>query len=139
MNDAQNPNPYRPTSRVTRASAPRRPVGLLIAAVLEAWTLVYTAITAPGTLAQYREMFAGFGAHAPTATKSALAASGFCWLFAALAVAQLAWIVSRKQPSAAEKQRMKMSLWSLGVVFGVVIGWAIYGLYTAIFKLGAVV
>lgn len=139
MNDRPKPNPYRPRTRAPGAGTAQRPVGLLIAAVLEAWTLLYTAITAPGTLSRYREMLAGFGADAPAATRSVLAAPGICWFFAALAVAQLAWIVLRKQPSDAEKRRMKTSLWTLGAVFGVVIAWAIYGLYAALFALGKVV
>jgi type II secretory pathway component PulF len=114
-------------------------MGLLIAAVLEAWTAGYTAFTAPSTLKEFRSLFAGFGADLPGSTK-ALMAMPFLWMpFAFVAIAMLVWIGARGQPSAIERRRMKLALWGFGILFGLTIAWAGVALYVPIFKLGAAV
>jgi predicted Kef-type K+ transport protein len=114
-------------------------VGLLIAAVLEAWTAGYAAFTAPSTLKEFRSLLAGFGADLPDSTKT-LMAMPFLWLpFALVAIAMLVWIGVRNQPSELERRRMKLALWVFGVLFGLTTVWAGIALYVPIFKLGAAV
>lgn len=140
MDETPRRNPYRPgTGRTSAARKSTRPIGLIIAAVLEAWTALYAALTAPGTADQFRELFKGFGTEMPPATKAVLDAPGVCWFFAIAAVAQLCWVLSRVDPTPAQRRRMKLSLWVFGVVFGIAMGWAMYGIYSAIFKLDRVV
>jgi hypothetical protein len=145
MNDQPKRNPYRPGG--ARVDSPKekaranRPVGLIIAAGLEAWTALYTAWTAPGTLEEFREIFKGFGKELSLATKSALGMSWLWWLFAAAAIAQFVWVLAyaTDDPTEAQKRRLKTSIWIFGAVFGAAIGWAAYGLYSEVFKLGAAV
>ena len=144
MNESPRHNPYRAGKPRTlgdlrRANAGKRPAGLLIAAIIEAWTAGYTAITAPSTLKEFRSLFAGFGADLPGSTK-ALLAMPFLWMpFALVAIGILIWIGVTAQPSEAEKRRMKLALWILGIAFGLTIAWAAFALYVPIFKLGSVV
>jgi len=114
-------------------------VGLIIAAGLEAWTAVYTAVTGPGALEDIREAFKGLGTELPPETRSLVGTPGLWWTFAAVAVANLIWIVASPLPTATEKRNMKRSVWIFGVVFGVFIGWSAYRLYSVIFKLGTVI
>jgi len=143
MNDQPKRNPYRPGG--DRVDSPKgsvkakRPVGLIIAAGLETWTAVYTALTGPGALEDIREAFKGLGTELPPETRSLVGTPALWWTFAAVGVANLIWIVASPQPTAAEKRNMKWSVWIFGVVLGVFIGWSAYRLYSMIFKLGAVV
>ena len=114
-------------------------MGLLIAAIIEAWTAGYTAITAPSALGQFREVFAGFGADLSGSTRALVAMPYFWMPFAIVAIAMLIWIGTKPRPTELEKRRMKLSLWIFGVVFGLSIGWAAIALYLPIFKLGSVV
>ena len=142
--ESPRPNPYREAKPrtvgdVRRANAGKRPMGLLIAAIIEAWTAGYTAITAPSTLEQFRKLFAGFGADLPGSTHALLAMPWFWMPFALVAIALLIWIGTRPQPTDAEKRRMKLALWTFGVVFGLSIAWAAIAIYLPIFRLGSVV
>jgi len=145
MSDADpQGNPYRATKPrtvgdVRRADAGKRPMGLLIAALIEAWTAGYAATTAPSTIKGFREMFASFGADLPGSTQ-ALLAMPFLWIpFALIAIGLLVWIGVKAQPTDVEKRRMKFALWIFGVAFAVTAGWAAIALYLPIFKLGSVV
>lgn len=144
MGESPRQNPYRASKPRTvgdlrRADAGKRPVGLLIAAVIEAWTAGYVAFTAPSTLQEFRSLFAGFGADLPGSTK-ALLALPFLWMpFAVTAIGLMIWIGVRAQPTEIEKRRMQRALWIFGIAFGVSIAWAAFALYVPIFKLGAVV
>lgn len=124
---------------VRRAAANKRPVGLLVAAVIEAWTAGYTAVTAPGTIKEFRSLFAGFGADLPGATKLLIATPYLWYPFALAAIGLLVWIGVRALPTEIEKRRMKTALWILGIAFGLTIAWAAVALYVPIFKLGSVV
>jgi hypothetical protein len=137
-------NPYRPGKARVSADAGtspdnKRPAGLLIAAILEAWTAGYTAWTAPSTLREFKKLFEGFGAGLPSATKVLLAAPQIWSAFSLLGLALLVWIAVRAQPDAAERRKMKLSLWIFGVLFGLTVAWAAFALYVPIFKLGSVV
>jgi len=117
----------------------KRPLGLIVAAVIETWTAAYTAVTAPNTLTEYRSLFAGFGGELPGATKLLLAAP-YLWLpFALVSIAILVWIGRRDAPTDAERKRMRRVLWIFGAVFGLTVAWAGYALYLPLFKLSAVV
>ena len=142
--ESQPPNPYREAKPrtlgdVRRANAHKRPMGLLIAAIIEAWTAGYTAITAPSTLEQFRGLFAGFGADLPGSTHALIAMPWFWMPFAFVAIALLIWIGAKPQPTDIEKRRMKLSLWIFGVLFGLSIAWAAIAIYLPLFRLGSVV
>ena len=141
--DSPEPNPYRATPRTVGdarlANAAKRPAGLLIAAIIEAWTAAYTAITAPATLAEFGELFKGFGADLPVSTRALVAMPWFWMPFAVVAIGLLIWIGVKARPTDVEKRRMKRALWIFGIVFGLSIGWAAIALYLPIFRLGAVV
>jgi len=129
-----------------RARVPRRPVkpdgrpmGLLIAAILEAWTSGYTAVTAPSTLREFKNLFAGFGGDLPGLTQTLLAMNWLWFPFALVAIAMLIWIGVRAKPSDAERRRMKLALWIFGVLFGISIAWAAVAIYIPIFKLSSAV
>jgi hypothetical protein len=144
MDDAPQPNPYRTdkprtVGDVRRAQAGKRPMGLLIAAGLEAWTAAYTAVTAPSTLERYREMFAGFGAQLPVATRALFDMPWLWYPYALIGIALLVWIGVRAQPTDVERRHMRRALWLFGIAFGVMIAWAAYALWVPIFRLGAVV
>jgi hypothetical protein len=124
---------------VRRSPAASRPTGLLIAAILEAWTAGYAAVTAPSTLGNYRRLFAGFGAELSGSSKALLELPYLWYPFALTAVALLVWVGVRAQPTDVERRRMKRALWIFGVVFGLSIAWAAVALYVPVFKLGAVV
>ena len=114
-------------------------MGLLITAIIEAWTAGYTAITAPSALEQFREVFEGFGADLSASTRSLIAMPHFWMPFAFVAIALLIWIGARPRPTELEQRRMKLALWIFGVLFGLSIGWAAVALYLPIIKLGTVV
>jgi hypothetical protein len=122
-----------------RAPASNRPVGLMIAAGLEAWTAVYTAWTARGTARALRAAFSERGVHLPAGMHSAFEFPWIWWLFAGLAVAQLLGIhsVATDEPTEAERRRMKSSLWIFGVTFAAALGWGLYGLYSMIFQVAS--
>jgi hypothetical protein len=137
-------NPYRTgKARVGGDSATSpddaRPARLLIAAILEAWTAGYTAWTAPSTLREFKGLFEGFGADLPAPTRALLAAPHLWFAFSILGLALLIWIAVRARPDAAERRKMKLALWIVGVLFGLSIAWAAFALYVPIFKLGSVV
>jgi type II secretory pathway component PulF len=122
-----------------RSNAGKRPMGLLIAAIIEAWTAGYTAITAPSTLRQFRELFAGFGADLSGST-TALVAMPYFWMpFALVAIGLLVWIGVKAQPTDIERRRMKLALWIFGIVFGLSIAWAAIAIYLPLFRLRSVV
>jgi hypothetical protein len=69
-----------------------------------------------------------------------LLAMPFLWMpFALVAIGLLIWIGVKSQPTHVEKRRMKLSLWILGVAFGLSIAWAAFAIYVPIFRLGKVV
>jgi hypothetical protein len=122
-----------------RSNASQRPIGLLIAAVIEAWTAGYVALTAPSTLEEFRSLFAGFGADLPGSTHMLLAMPFFWMPFAFAAIGMLIWIGVKAQPTDVEKRRMKLALWIFGIAFGLSIAWAAFAIYVPIFELGKVV
>lgn len=84
MSESPRHNPYRAGKPRTlgdlrRANAGKRPAGPLIAAIIEAWVAGYTAFTAPSTLREFRDVFAGFGADLGGSTQ-ALLAMPFLWM-----------------------------------------------------------
>ena len=124
---------------VRRATANKRPIGLLITAVIEAWTAGYVAFTAPSTLKAYGSLYEGFGANLPGSTNALLAMPFFWMPFAFVAIGMLIWIGVRAQPTEIEKRRMKLTLWLFGVAFGLSIAWAAFAIYLPIFKLNSVI
>ena len=114
-------------------------MGLLIAAIIEAWTAGYTAITAPSTLESYRSLFAGFGGDVSGSTKALLAMPWLWMPFAFVAIGLLIWIGVKAQPTDIEKRRMKLALWIFGISFGAMVAWAGIALYVPLFRLGSVV
>jgi type II secretory pathway component PulF len=143
VDETPRPNPYRPaeprTADLRRSSTGKRPVGLLIAAVIEAWMAGYTAFTAPSTLEEFRAMFVSFGADLPGSTK-ALLATPWLWMpFAFVAIGILIWIGVKARPTDAEKDRMHLALWIFGIAFGASVAWAAFALYVPIFELGSAV
>ena len=143
MDEPRERNPYGPGGErkpVTARRAPsNRPVGLMIAAGLQAWTAVYMAWSAKGSVQEIRAAFEARGVTLPGKIHVLFAIPWPWWLLAAVAVAQLVWILawSTDDPTPVQKRRMKTSLWSFGIVFGAVFGWAVYELFAMIFRLGA--
>lgn len=112
---------------------------MLIAAGIEAFTALCFAFSAPATIAQFEELFKGFGADLDASTRFFLSARSLWWLFALVALGIAIWIVARTSPGDGERRRMKYALWVFGVVFGLTVAWAIYAMYAPIFELGAAV
>jgi hypothetical protein len=121
------------------ADSIKRPIGLLIAAVIECWTALLVSWRLPGAVKELEALFKGFGADLPAATKFALASEPLWYLVAAVGLAQLLWIVWRPRISRADDRRMKLSVRLYGVLLGLLIACTVFGVYAPIFKLGAVV
>jgi hypothetical protein len=141
---AAPPNPYRRTRRAANDDAAdgdtvARPTGLMIAAILEGWTALYAAYSAPETLREFAVLFKGFGADLPKATKLILAAPYAWWPLAVIGIAMAIWIIARPRITPAEHRRMKIAVRVYGVVLGIAFAFGAYAIYLPLFKLGAVV
>lgn len=149
MSEPRARNPYGPggerhdaaprPSRSHRPAPSKRPVGLIIAAALQAWTSIYMAWSAKGSVTEIREAFAARGVELPGKMHLLFAIPWPWWTLAAVAVAQLVWVLaySIDDPTPLQNRRMKTSLWTFGIVFGAVFGWATYELFAMIVRLSA--
>jgi hypothetical protein len=141
MIEPRTRNPYGPGSdrkvAPARRAPSKRPVGFMIAAGLQAWTAVYIAWSAKGSVREIRAAFEARGIALPDEIHLLFAVRWPWWLLAALAVAQLVWVLasSTDEPTPVQKRRMKTSLWIFGVAFGAVFGWAAYELFALVVRL----
>jgi hypothetical protein len=141
---AAPPNPYRPAIRPVKEPVPEgdtfaRPTGLMIAAILEGWTALYAAYSAPETLRQFAVLFKGFGDDLPGATKLILAAPYAWWPLAVIGIAMAIWIIARPRITPAEHRRMKLAVCAYGALLAIAFGFGAYAIYVPIFKLTPVV
>ena len=116
-----------------------RPIGLMITALIVACAATVTAMRTPATLRQYRAMFTEFGADLETPTRIVLATPWAWWLFALGAIVLAVWVIARPHVTRAQYRNMKLAVRTFTVIFGLAIAFAVYALYSPIFKLGAAV
>lgn len=128
-----------PRTGLRGANAAKRPLGLLVAAGIEAWTSSYAAVTSPTTFKSFRNLFASFGGELSGSTRLLLAMPYVWFPFAFVGVGLLVWIGVNAQPNDIERRRMKRALWIFGLAFGLSVAWAATALYLPLFRLGAVV
>ena len=143
MKSAPDRNPYEVTradvSSAERSAEVRRPTGLLIHAIINSCVSLLAAFAAGSVLRNFREMFAGFGAQVSAATQFVLVSA---WLWRGLGLggaALVIWVFRKPDPNGKELRRLKLAVRAFTVVFGLLLAFALYALYSAIFRLGAVV
>jgi FtsH-binding integral membrane protein len=114
-----------------------RPFGLLITSVINAGVMIVAAGGAAHTLADFREIFTGFGADVPPATMFLVKNAWIWWLLAIISISLAAWVARRPRVTPRELRSMKIAVRVSSVCLGFVILFAIIALYGPIFRLGA--
>ena len=97
------PNPYRVTKRdLDSLASPddhARPVGLLIVTVINGFSAFIAAACAGSVFGNFAEVFTGFGAQLPTATKILLDSTWLWWLLALAGIAMAVWVIVNPVPA----------------------------------------
>jgi len=116
-----------------------RPLGLLIHSGIVAGTALMAASMWANNIERFRELFRGFGAELPAATRFILGAAWIWYLLAICGAALGAWVINKPIVNGPELRRMKLAVRAFTLVVGLFIAFAIYAVYAPIFALGAVV